>query len=119
MSLSMQHIGMLDRRITLQSPTETRDATYNQIVSGFTDVATVWASIGSEILNRSSEVEEGDKITQTRMRNFRIRYSSDVSGITEKWRILLGAETYQVSDLDIRQREAYISISCEYRGMVT
>ena len=119
MSLGSQHIGNMDRRIKLQSPTESRDATYNQIVYGYSDVATVWAALGPPALNRSSETEEGSKITQTRMMVFYIRYSTDVSGINEKWRILFGADSYEVADVYIGQREGYIRISGEYKGIVT
>ncbi len=119
MSLGMTDIGNMDRRITLQSPTESRDAIYNQLVYGWTDVATVWAGLGSPALNRSSETEEGDKITQTRMMVFYIRYSTDVSGIGEKWRVLFGSDTYEVADVYIGQREGYIRISGEYKGVAT
>jgi len=109
-----------DRRIVLQSPTENRDATYNQITYGYTDVATVWATIGEPTFNRNNEtINDGNKVNTGRRKRYTIRYSGDVSGVNEKWRILDGAETFEVSDVAIWKREGFIRIEGVYNGVAT
>jgi len=109
-----------DRRITIQKPTESRDATYNQVTYGYTDVATVYADIKEPSFNRNNEtLEDGNKVQGGRRNRFFIRYSSDVSGVQEKWRILFGAETFEISDVAIRQREGFIRLEGVYAGIAT
>lgn len=109
-----------DRRITIQKPTESRDATYNQITYGYTDVGTVWAILSEPSFNRNNEtIEDGNKVQQERRNRFTIRYSSTFANTSEKWRILLGSETYEVSNVDIRSREGFIRLEGTYAGIAT
>lgn len=113
------HPDRADRRITIQYPTETRDATYNQVVYGWTDLATVWCELTNPVFNRSNEHEEAGKVATGRRSRFIIRYSTDVNTISEKMRILIGAETFEITDVSLRQREGYIRLEGIYKGVLT
>jgi SPP1 family predicted phage head-tail adaptor len=113
------HPGRADRRITIQQPTETRDGVYNQVSYGWTDLATVWAELTNPVFNRSNEQEEAGKVATGRRSRFIIRYSTDVNTISEKMRILLGAETFEITDVSLRQREGYIRLEGIYKGVLT
>jgi len=112
-------ISKADRRVTFQKPTEARDATYNQLTYGWTDVATVWATLSTPVHNRANEGDIGDKVTTGRRNRYIFRYSTDVSAINEKWRLIDGSETYMIGDISIRKREGYIRIEGVYNGVIT
>ena len=81
--------GDLDKRVTIQAPTETRDAG-GAVVVTWVDVATVWAAIeplrGRELIAAQAEASEvSGKI--------RLRY---LSGITSKHRVVYGARIFDV-----------------------
>lgn len=111
--------GKMDRRITIQKKVTTRDATYGQPTYDFEDVGTFWAELKAPPLNRSSEQEQGNKIITRRLATYIIRYSSTASVVTERMRILDGAETYEINDVAIRKREGYIQLGGTYTGVAT
>ena len=93
-------VGAMDRRITLQTATETQDG-YGEPVPTWSTLATVWASVRPE---RASEQFEGDQEHATRQTIFRIRYRSDVN---EKTRISYGSQVYDITGIiEIGRREA-------------
>lgn len=111
--------GRADRRIIIQKPTETRDGTYNQIQYDHTDVSTVWAVEVMPASNRSNEEIDAHKISQGRRTRFIVRYSSTLASIGEKWRVLHGSLTYEVTDVFVSKREGFIRIDGNYNGEIT
>lgn len=97
----------LDRRITLQRYGVTYDSD-NQPIEGFTDLATVWASVqyvsdGERV--RAAEV--GASITV----RFQIRYSSTVAVVNPKDRVVYGGKTFDISGVKELGRREGLEIS--------
>lgn len=81
--------GRLNRRITLQSVSESADES-GQMTETWSDVATVWAEVvqaGGREFFQGGKQPEADAA-------FRIRY---LSGITRKHRITYNGETYDIT----------------------
>ena len=81
--------GRLNRRCTLQSPSQSVDA-LGQPIPGWTDVALVWASI-----RHLSGVEaiKADAVTSTVKASIRIRYRT---GLNAGMRVVHGAQVYSI-----------------------
>jgi SPP1 family predicted phage head-tail adaptor len=84
-------IGALDRRITLEQPTETRDS-YGEAVPVWAELATVFAEY--EPLQGREQVE-AQGINADLSARFRIRYRPDVVPTT-KMRIVYDGQTYGI-----------------------
>lgn len=84
--------GRMNRKITIQQPTETLDS-YNQPVASWSTYKTVWAEYlpkrGREYFAADQTVAEADAV-------FRIRYDS---GVTRKMRISFGGDYYDISGI--------------------
>lgn len=119
MSIGGIDFSNADRRVTIQKPTENRDGDFNQLQYGWEDVTTVWAILTAPVFNRNNENDIADKTTAARRNRYIIRYSSDVSSISEKWRLLDGAETYMIGDVSVRRREGFIRLEGSYDGVAT
>ena len=85
----MMRAGRLNRRITLQSATEVRDA-YGQAVKTWADVATVWAEV-MPLSGREREIAS-QTAAETNVK-FRIRWRSD---ITADMRVVYGGRNYEI-----------------------
>jgi len=94
--------GALDRRITIQTYAITRNAD-NEPVEGFTDLATVWASVNYvSDAERVRAAEVGASISV----RFQIRYSATVAGIDAKDRVVFEGKTFDISGVkEIGRRE--------------
>lgn len=84
--------GDLDRRITLQSATLTRDA-MNNPTRTWADVATVWAS--------RLDVSDGERIAAKQVgaeigTRFVIRHSETVEDVNPTWRLTSDGVTYEI-----------------------
>ena len=100
--------GQLDRRITIQTFSETTDA-FGQEVKSFTTLANVWAKVVEKVGN---EGENGDMISATKRVDFFIRYRSDIN---EQMRIVYNNETYKIHAIQLADaRKAFQMIRCEY-----
>lgn len=92
--------GRLNRRCTLQSPSQSVDA-LGQPIPGWTDVALVWASI-----RHLSGVEaiKADAVTSTVKASIRIRYRT---GLNAGMRVVHGAQVYSIEAVmpDVGGRE--------------
>jgi len=80
--------GRLDKKITLQQPTETEDA-YGEEISTFSDYATVFASAtqtGAREMYQAGKVSEVDMV-------FKARY---MPAVTEKWRVVCDGVIYEI-----------------------
>ncbi len=98
--------GQLDRRITLQTFSETTDA-FGQEVKSYSTLATVWAKVVEKI---GKESEEGDMIAATKKVEFMIRYRSDVN---EEMRISYNSNIYKIKAIQSADaRKAFLKIVC-------
>lgn len=91
--------GQLRYRVTLQQP----DATE---LSGFADVATVWAEM--QFAPAPSETIEAGGVSAVGTQRVRIRYRSDVRA---SWRLTMDNRIFQINgygDPDGRKRELLI-----------
>lgn len=84
--------GRLDRRITIQRFTETRDE-YNEAVQLWATLATVWASY--EPLSDGEAFRAGETMAEASAR-FVVRYSTTLADLTPKDRLTFDGGTWQV-----------------------
>ena len=89
--------GRLDRRVTIQTLTETLDK-YGDPVQSWVDQVTVWASVQPL---RGDEPFENQQTLSKATTKFRIRYNSDIT-ITVKHRLVLDSVNYDI--IHIAQR---------------
>jgi SPP1 family predicted phage head-tail adaptor len=91
--------GSLDRRITIQQPTETQNS-FGEIVVSFSNFAEVWAEViplsGRELITAGQVLPEATlRIT--------IRW---LAGINEKFRILYEGVAYDIQHIaELKRRE--------------
>ena len=99
--------GRLNRRCTLQSPSQSVDE-LGQPIPGWTDVATVWASI-----RHLSGVEaiKADAVTSTVRASIRIRYRA---GVNAGMRVVHNLTAYNITAVmpDVGGRE-FVDLVCE------
>lgn len=96
----------LDRRVTIQSATEARDA-HGQAV-------TTWATF-AEVAARRRDTRSGERAAaqQTlaaRSATYRIRWRA---GITEKMRLVDDGVTWQITGIADNRREGWMELACE------
>lgn len=87
--------GKLDRRITIQGKSITQSDSGQEVVV-WTDVATVWAE---KIPIRGLERFSIQQIVGESVKTFRIRWSSDVSEITDEHRIMSDGRAFDITDV--------------------
>ena len=90
----------LRHRITLQNFTTTTDD-FNHHTKVWADVETVWAAI--EPINSRELFAGGAEEFSTTHRVF-IRYSTDVNGISNTWRVVFGTRKLNIKSI-LRTRE--------------
>lgn len=101
--------GRLDRRITLQDFTTSRDATTNEPVKTWSDVATVWAQV-KEMGGR--EFDENSQYIGERKTSFFIRWRDDLSLAQ---RVLYDGIVYEITARkEIARREGVELICSAY-----
>jgi SPP1 family predicted phage head-tail adaptor len=98
--------GLLDKRVTLQQQTTTRNS-LGEAVVGWTDVATVWASIeplqGREMW---AQMQVQSEITA----RIRIRYRP---GVVASMRVVYGTRIFTISSvIDANERHAELQLMC-------
>ena len=98
--------GQLDRRITIQTFSETTD-NFGQEVKSFSTLASVWANVVEKV---GSEGEDGEVIAATKKVEFVIRYRTDVN---EEMRISYNNNTYKIQAIQSADaRKAFLKIVC-------
>lgn len=105
MLATKENIGQLDRRITIQERTTTKDD-YNQDVVTWSTFATVWAKIQENI---GGESYQADQLTASRFDHFTIRYAA----VTETMRILYNDRFYDIRSIQKPDRNRYLVIKAE------
>jgi SPP1 family predicted phage head-tail adaptor len=99
--------GELRHQITLQQPVHTRNS-FNEDVTTYEDVATVWAAIewgsGRRYLEAKQLNAEVEGIV-------RIRYRSDIQAT---WRIEYSSRYFQIISIaNLRERSEEMQINCK------
>ena len=101
--------GRLDRKISIQEPTTTRDA-FGQSVDTFAEVAKVWAQRRDISAKEATETDQPVASTRT---EWTIRWRSD---IRETWRVVTTTDRIQtfeiVGILELGRREG-LRLICE------
>ena len=99
--------GDLRARITLQKPVHTRNS-FNEDVTTYSDVATVWAAIEWGSGRRYTQASQLDSEVQGIIR---IRYRSDIQPF---WRIKYGARCITILSIsNIYEKDQELQISCK------
>lgn len=102
----IEQAGQLDRRITIQTFSETTD-TFGQEVKSFSTLAQVWANVVEKV---GSEGEDGDMIASTKKVEFIIRYRTDFD---EEMRISYNNNIYKIQAIQSADaRKAFLKIVC-------
>lgn len=105
--------GKLDRRITLQRFTETRDE-YNEPVKTWVTLATRWASY--------EPIRDGEKFSASETMaglsaRFVIRYSAAVADLDPKDRLVFKGVIYEIVGVkETEGRNVGLEITCAARG---
>ena len=98
--------GRLNRRCTLQSPSQSVDA-LGQPIPGWTDVATVWA----DIRHRSglSAIKSGADVSIVQS-SIRIRYRA---GLDSGMRVVHGSDIYDIRAVLPDARKQFVDLVCQ------
>ena len=108
-----EHIGKLDRRITIQRKVLGSDASNQRKITGWTDIATypeVWANVDEK---SGSEVFQADQLVGLTVANFTIRYRTDV---TIENRIVYNSKYYDIQAILDVGRKRFLRLTCESGG---
>lgn len=95
--------GKLDRRISIQTATDTQDA-YGQAVSVWATTYTVWADVWP--LPYTEQVE-GDRKTEQTMFKIRIRWQT---GVVPTMRVSYGSYYYDIISIEEGNRQEYLDL---------
>lgn len=104
--------GPLDRRITIERATVSRDA-MNEQVTTWSPLATVWAS--------AAPVRDGERFADGEVRSlitmrFQVRWSSTLSGLDERDRVIFDGRTYDIHGVKEIGRRVGLEISAAARS---
>lgn len=100
------HAGELRHRITLQKPAQTRSS-YNEDVTSYTDVVTVWAAVEWRSGRRYQEAAQLNAEIQGVIR---LRYRSDVK---PEWRVKYGDRYIQIlAIINPGERDRELQLNC-------
>lgn len=102
-------IGAFDRRITLQQPVHTQDATGGR-VPGWSTVATVWAR---RLSAKGREFNAGGVELASVEEGFQIRYGAAWAGLDATWRVLYNGRTYDLLAVDEMGRRERFTLMCK------
>lgn len=97
--------GVLDRRITLQRPTDTQDSA-GAVLQTWATVTTVWAEIRPAT---AREFIAGAQETAEQRAVFRIRWRADV---TVAWRVLYDSQVWRIAGKAEVQRREGLELQC-------
>lgn len=97
--------GNLDRRIVIQQPTFSQDAS-GQDIPSWTTFATVWAQ-----LTQGAATEDFKEPARRAERSvkFRIRY---LAGVTTVMRVVWDGQVYAINDVAEPERRTWIDLTC-------
>lgn len=103
-------IGEMDRRIQLQTYTETTN-TFGERIETYAAVATLWAKV--EYLGTEGiEAEQSGRQTWQAKINFTIRNRA----ITERVRVIFDGRTFDIEGTGVTQDKQFITLRCQQIG---
>lgn len=102
--------GQLDRRITIESYTATRDVLGGEVQTWATHT-TVWAGVMYKELQSDESQMAGSQVASRKV-NFRIRY---LSTVTEKMRVNFESEYYDILSITHEGRKRFTVLETERR----
>lgn len=90
----MMRAGNLDRRVTIQMKGEVGRDPFNNPIDGWTDIGPIWAAV-EHIRDRErwAAQEVGAEATV----RFRVRWSSQVAGVSPQDRVVYDGRTYDIA----------------------
>ena len=102
--------GNLRHRVTLQSPTGSRDSVGERTTT-WTDVSTVWASVNPLT---ARELIAAGQVQSELSHRVCIRHSSSVAAIDASWRVLFGSRILVVAapPRNIEEGDREIELLC-------
>lgn len=101
--------GDLDRRITLESLSQTKDAE-GGMVDSWPAVATVWAKVAHLSGNERRATSHGGQAAEART-EFTIRYRS---GLNAKMRVSYSGKIYNIRHLnDFAEEHRFVVLTCD------
>jgi len=98
----------MDRRVTLQSPTASRGAS-GQALHGYADVATVWAE---RMDARGRELFQAGAVGSVAETVWRIRWRQDVINAGTAWRLVYGAQVFDIQSIGEIGRHDMLELRC-------
>lgn len=104
--------GKLDRRITIQRAMITRDD-YNEEVSTWADLCTVWAAY--EPVRDGERFRAGERAAELSAR-FQIRWSSKVAEVSAEDRLMFQGKVYEITHTKEIGRREGIELTTVARG---
>jgi SPP1 family predicted phage head-tail adaptor len=99
-------VGQLDRRVLIESPTETRDG-YGALVPGWATVCSVWAAV--QPIAGAERLMLGTGLTSAHFR-VTIRYRTD---ITNKCRLTVDGKVAVIHSQTEIDRRDWLELICE------
>ena len=101
---SKEHIGQLDRRITIQEPVyEINPISNERTITGWSDVAAVWAKVHD---NTGSENYQAEQIEAVRGTMFTIRFRE----VDVTWRISFDGDYYNIQSVERPDRKGFLKV---------
>ena len=111
-------IGKLDRRIIVQTPTDSRDE-YGGVETTWATYVERWCNVRYATTPRAGEAYTADRKTSMYTILFTLRRDSGTKGINPKMRILYDGLIYDIRAISERAdeyRKMYLTIEAEQKG---
>lgn len=100
--------GQLNRKITIESLTQTKDSE-GGIVDSWATFATPWAKVSNLSGNERKVTEHGGKVPEART-EFTIRY---LPGVLEKMRVSYGGKYHDIKHVnDFAEEHRFMILTC-------
>ena len=101
--------GKLNKRIVLESLTQSKDAE-GGMVDSWTTLTTVWAAVANLSGNERRATAHGGEVAEART-EFTIRYRS---GLNEKMRVSYAGKKFNIRHIkDYADRHEYLVLTCD------
>ena len=107
--MRLPNIGDLNRRVTLESLVQTKDAE-GGMVDSWSAVATVWAKVANLSGNERRASSHGGQVAEART-EFTIRYRA---GLNAKMRVSYAGKIYNIRHInDFAEEHRFVVLTCD------